>query len=273
MRRIPKFGIILALLAVLCAPLAGPALAAQGRNDQSRLSIGVGLGYNGGDALWSVRDQPIFGTFGSDTADLSRIIRPTIGISFLGVYYPNARYGLSMEIHLIGLGYEDRCHLKTNSGDVDVPLICNNLNGKQSPGTAVAATVGGIVRPFPWAAFQPYVRGNAGLVVSEQSAIRMTATYLSPTDTTQFHDYPVYTDDRPASISPTAAFALGATGFVGRSYQLRVEVKDNLVILKSVEGTTAYEARQPAWQQKVHHIVTLNVGMEVVLEKRRGRRY
>jgi hypothetical protein len=273
MRRLLHLGIVLALLAGLGAPLTGRGLAAQERNDQSRLSVGVGIGYNGGSDLWSVRGQPIFGTFGSDTADLSRIIRPTIGISFLGVYYPDARYGLSMEIHLIGLGYEDRCHLTTNSGDVDVPLICTNLNGKQSPGTAIAATVGGIVRPFPWASFQPYLRGNAGLVVSEQSAIRMTATYLSPTDTTQFHDYPVYTDGHPASISPTAAFALGATGFVGRSYQLRAEVKDNMVILKSVEGTTAYEAREPAWQQKVHHIVTLTVGMEVVLEKRRGRRY
>ncbi|HSN15521.1 MAG TPA: hypothetical protein VLT61_12885, partial [Anaeromyxobacteraceae bacterium] len=85
--------------------LAG-GLAAQGRSDQSRLSFGVGIGYNGGSDLWSVRNQTIFGQFGTDSADLSRIIRPTIGISFLGVYYPNSRLGFTGEVHLIGLGYE-----------------------------------------------------------------------------------------------------------------------------------------------------------------------
>ena len=253
--------------------LAAPRLLAQARSDQSRLSFGIGVGYNGGSDLWSVRDQQIFGAFGTDTADVSRIIRPTIGITFLGVYYPNDRWGMSGEVHLIGLGYEDRCHLKTVSGDGDNPVICTALNGKQSPGTAVAATVGGIYRPFPWTGMQPYVRANAGLVLSEQSAIRMTAVYVSPSDTSQARDYPLYTDGHPTSISPTLALAIGATGFVGRSYQIRTELKDNLVILKEVRGTTAYEAREPAWQQRVHHILTLNIGMEVVLEKRRGRRY
>ena len=252
--------------------LAG-GLAAQGRSDQSRLSFGVGIGYNGGSDLWSVRNQTIFGQFGTDSADLSRIIRPTIGISFLGVYYPNSRIGFTGEVHLIGLGYEDHCTLRTNSGDVDTHRICENLNGKQSPGTAVAGTIGVIVRPFPWSGVQPYVRANTGLVLSEQSTIRMTSTYISASDTTQFADYPVFADAHPTSASPTAAVAVGVTGFVGRAYQLRVEVKDNFVILKEVRGTVAYEAREPAWQQRLHHIITLNVGMEVVLEKRRGRRY
>lgn len=269
MRRLRALLASLALVGLL----AVPRLAAQARSDQSRLSFGIGVGYNGGSDLWSVRDQQIFGAFAIDTADVARIIRPTIGITFLGVYYPNARFGMSGEVHLIGLGYEDRCHLKTASGDGDNPVICTALNGKQSPGTAVAATVGGIFRPFPWTGMQPYVRANAGLVLSEQSAIRMTAIYVSPTDTSQVREYPLYTDDHPTSISPTLALAVGATGFVGRSYQIRTELKDNLVILKEAQGPVVYEAREPAWRQKVHHIFTLNIGMEVVLEKRRGRRY
>ena len=271
MRSIRAVPLALALLVLLAAP----RLVAQARSDQARLSLGIGIGYNGGSDLWSVRDQPIFGAFGTDTADIARIIRPTIGITFLGVYYPNDRVGMSGELHLIGLGYEDHCHLKTSSGDADVPIICTVLNGQQSPGTAVAATVGGIVRPFPWSGLQPYLRANVGLVLSEQSAVRMTAPYFSANDTnhTTPREYPVYTDPHPASISPTMGIALGATGFVGRSYQIRTELKDNLVILKEVQGTVAYEAREPAWKQTVHHIITLNIGMEVVLQKRRGRRY
>lgn len=248
------------------------SLAAQARSDQSRLSFGMSVGYNGGTDLWSVRDQPIFGTFAIDSANVGRSIRPTLGIAFLGVYYPNNRIGFSGEAHLIGLAYEDHCHMTTNSGSVDNQIICTSLNGRQSPGTAVSATVGGMIRPFPWSGLQPYLRGNLGVVVSEQSAVRMTATYI-PSGDSVFHDYPLYTEQRPASISPTGAIAIGATGFVGRSYMVRVEAKDNLVILKEVLGTTQYQAREPAWKQHVHQVLTLSIGMEVVLEKRRGRRY
>ena len=260
-----------ALLFVTCLAVAGP-LGAQARSDQSRLSFGIGLGYNGGSDLWSVRGQPILGAFATDTANLGRIIRPTIGITFLGVYYPNPRWGLSGEIHLIGLAYEDNCVLTSSSGDTDNHRICSALAGKQSPGTAIAGTVGAAFRPFPWIGVQPYLRGNVGLVVSEQSAIRVNAVYRSAADSL-IHDFPIYEDHNPTSISPTVGFALGVTGFISRSSQLRVEVKDNLVILKELTGGVVYLAREPPWQQRLHHIVTLNVGLEVVLEKRRGRRY
>ena len=256
--------------------LAG-GLAAQARSDQARLSFGMAIGYNGGSNLWSVHDQTIFGSFGVDSADVSRIIRPTLGITFLGVYYPNSRIGFTGEIHLIGLAYEDHCSLTTNSGSADTHQICSSINGSQSPGTAVAATVGTILRPFPWAGVQPYFRGNVGLTVSEQSTLRMRANFIEEAcDTTQStcgSTYFLFEDSHPTSVSPTGALAVGITGFVGRGSQLRVEVKDNLVILKEVRGTTAYQAREPPWQQKVHQIFTLSVGMEVVLEKRRGRRY
>jgi hypothetical protein len=248
------------------------SLAAQARSDQSRLSFGIALGYNGGTDLWSVRDQKIQ-TFAIDSADISRLIRPTIGITMIGVYYPNDRVGFTGEAHLIGLGYEDHCHLTTNSGATDNQTICTALNGKQSPGTAVATTVGTIFRPFPWTKMQPYVRGNFGVILSEQSAIRMIATYYSTTDTQNVAQYNVYNEKHPASMTPTGALAFGVAGFIGRAYLLRVEAKDNFVILKTVTGTTQFANREPPWKQHMHQVLSLSVGMEVVLEKRRGRRY
>lgn len=259
------------LLSATLLAFAG-SLGAQARSDQSRLSFGVGLGYNGGTDLWSIHDQKIRAGLGIDSADVSRIIRPTIGVTFLGVYYPDAHWGLSGEVHLIGLAYEDHCRLTTNSGTADNKLICDNINGKQSPGTAVSATVGGSYRPFAWTGVQPYLRGNLGLTLSEQSALRTRATYV-PSGDSVYHDYLLLEDSRPTTISPTWALATGITGFIGRSTQLRVEVKDNFVILKEARGTVEFEAREPPWQQTVHQVVTLSVALEVVLEKRRGRRY
>lgn len=269
MRRLalPCLALLLLPLA-LGACLASPA-AAQERRDQSRLSFGVGLGYNGGTDLWTIKDQGIFDVFAVDSATLGRTVRPTIGVTFLGVYYPNDRWGFSGEAHLIGLAYEDHCRLTTASGSTFNQQICTGLNGKASPGTAVAMTAGGIFRPFPFIGMQPYVRANLGFIFSEQSAIQMSTAYPSAPDSF----YTVYTDHHPGSVTPTAAFAAGATGFVGRSYQIRVEAKDNFIDVKRVTGTTVTQGFEPAWKRRFSHVWTLSVGFEVVLEKRRGRRY
>lgn len=249
--------------------LAAP-LRAQARSDQARLSFGVGLGYNGGTSLWTIRDQVIFGQFADDSAIVGRRVRPTIGVTFIGVYYPNDHWGITGEAHLLGLGYEDHCVLTTNSGSPDTRSVCTNLNGKQTPGTAVATTVGGTYRPFPFTGMQPYIRANLGLVVSEQSSIDMGTIFKQDSNIVF---YPMYIDDHHSSLSPTAALAVGATGFIGRGYQLRVEVKDNFVDMKQVVRPTNGPGFEPAWERHFHQVYTLSVALEVVLEKRRGRRY
>jgi hypothetical protein len=70
------------------------------------------------------------------------------------------------------------------------------------------------------------------------------------------------------------ALAGGMTAFVGRSYQLRFEVKDNVVSLEHVTGTVPPGVlAEPSSVRKLHHVFSLTIGLEVVLEKKRGRRY
>ena len=259
------------LLALLALPLLAPALAAQARSDQSRLSIGVGVGYNGGTDLWSVTGQPIAAQLAVDSASIGRKIRPTIGITFVGAYYPNDRFGYTGEIHLLGLGYEDRCRLETNSGSAPNAQVCNGLKGTQTPGTAVAATIGALFRPFPWNDIQPYVRANAGLLVSQQSAVRMRSEWVE--DTTTIHTYFVFEDDHPASVAPVGALAAGFTAFIGRSYQMRVEAKDNFVSVEEVTGTVDSQGDEPTSRRVMRQVFSVSLAFEVVLEKRRGRRY
>jgi hypothetical protein len=251
--------------------LAGSA-AAQRRSDQARLSFGLGIGFNGQSSMWRIDGQPLNDSFfNSDTATVSRDVRSTIGIAFTGVYYPNDHWGISGEAHLIGLGFVDGCTLRTNSGSIRNQQVCTALQGQESPGTAVAATVGGIYRPFQWSEFQPYVRLNVGLLVSQQSAIRMRATIVN--DSGQLVDYYVFEDPHPASITPTMAIGGGMTAFVSRAYQIRFEMKDNIVSLEHVTGTVPQPFDTPTSERKIHHILSLTIGLEVVLEKKRGRRY
>lgn len=259
--------VLLLALALTAAPVF-----AQARSDQSRLTFGIGLGYNGSAEVWAIDGQPLLDDDKVDTASFSRSVRPTIGITFLGTYFPSQRWGVVGEIHLLGLAYEDTCALQTNSGSGINPLICQDIQGTTSPGTAVAATVGGIYRPFPWEDVQPYLRADVGLLLSQQSAIRMRGTYQDPA-TDSLVDYFVYQDNEPASIRPAFGLAGGLTAFISRSYQVRLEGKDNLVIVEQVAGTVPIPNAEPPTTTSLRHVFSLTIAVEVVLEKRRGRRY
>ncbi|MEO6066498.1 MAG: hypothetical protein ABJB33_04920 [Gemmatimonadota bacterium] len=255
---------------LLLLSLASPA-AAQRRGDQARLSFGIGLGYNGATDIWHVDAQELIDNLARDTASIFRNVRPTIGITFIGVYYPDPHWGLTGEAHLIGLGYSDGCMLRSSSGSSQNQQVCTSINGNDSPGTAVAMTVGGIYRPFAWTDIQPYLRANIGLLVSQQSAIRMKGTFTRPDS--QGVDYYVYQDKHPASVAPAAGLAAGITAFVGRSYQMRFEVKDNLVSLEHVLAAVSFPSAEPRSERRLHHVFSMTVAVEVVLERKRGRRY
>lgn len=254
----------LALVAAVATPLS-----AQQRSDQSRLSFGVGLGYNGGTTLWNIPFQPMQIDGNVDTVDLTRRARPTIGITFLGAYYPNSTIGFTAEAHLVGLGHEDRCFIRSTPAYARNQEVCTNINGRQTRGSSSALTVGAMVRPFPWAALQPYLRANVGFLAEQQSGTRMLTTYFDGGEVT----YIFYVDNDVTSMRPMAALAGGATAFVGRSYQVRLELKDNIVPLEEVTGATGGPNTVPDSRVVYRHVPSFSVALEVVLEKRRGRRY
>ncbi len=254
----------LALVAVVAAPLS-----AQQRSDQARLSFGVGVGYTGGTTLWNVPFQPMVIDGNVDTVDLTRRARPSISITFLGAYYPNARIGFTAEAHLVGLGHEDRCFVRSTPAYTFNQEVCTNINGRQTRGSASALTVGAMVRPLPWAALQPYLRANVGFFADQQSGSQMLATYFSGEEIT----YIFYNDNDATTMRLMAALAGGATAFIGRSYQVRFEVKDNIVPLEEVTGPTGGPNTTPDSRVVYRHVPSFTIALEVVLEKRRGRRY
>lgn len=259
----------LPLIAALLA-LHAPALAAQ-TADQARLVFSVGLGQTtGGGELWQVDRQP----FNGDTLALSRSFRRTLNISFGATYFPGNNLGLNAEAHLLGLGSRDGCAIVSteNPPGTLTQDACRNINVKKRGASSGSLSLGLVYRIMSRAAIHPYVRANAGMVVSQESFLKLVAT--TPGSGGVLADSPIYLDDSPDNIQPYFSFGGGVVAALGKGYQVRFEVRDNWVRIPVVTGpTSGAPAFTPANATQGRHVLSFSVGFDVVLERKRGRRY
>ncbi len=259
----------LAVVAALAA-LSASALAAQ-TGDQARLVFSIGLGQTtGGGELWRVGRQP----FNGDTIAVSRSFRRSFNISFGGTYYPNDNLGFNAEAQLLGLGTRDGCTVVSAAPPDSVAAGgCNSLNSKERGTSSGSLSLGLVYRVFSRSPIYPYVRANVGMVVSQESFLQMVATVPGSSPGT-IADLPVYLDDSPSNIQPYFSFAGGVVTTISRGYQLRFEVRDNWVRVPVVTGpTSGAPAFTPPHASQGRHVLSFLLGFEVVLERKRGRRY
>lgn len=243
--------------AVTLASMLLPApLIAQATADRARLAFSVGIGQtSGGGTLWFVGEQPI--ALG-DTVAITRQFRRSFAVAFAGTYFPGKSVGLAVEAQLLGLGTTDRCQVVAWSGGTTTPGICSEIDGSRRPATSVAASVGGIFRIASDQPIHPFVRANVGLVMSPQSFIKV---------------FPVYDDDGGTTLHPYLSFGGGAVVVIGRGYQFRVELRDNWVTVPRVSAATGAPGIVPRTSSVGKHLLSFLVGFDVVLERKRGRRY
>jgi opacity protein-like surface antigen len=261
----------LSLVATLVA-LSAPALAAQ-TTDQARLVFSVGLGQtSGGGQLWRVGNQPL-GT--GDTVTVNRAFRNSLNISFSGTYFPNDNLGFNAEAQLLGLGTRDGCtivSLAQPDSLTDTDEVCSSLNSKKRGTSSGTLSVGVVYRVFSRSPIYPYVRANVGMLVSQESFLKMVATIGGSGNT--LVDKPVYLDDSPDNLQPYFSFGGGIVTAIGRGYQLRFEVRDNWVRVPVVTGpTSGAPAFVPTHASQGRHVISFVLGFDVVLERKRGRRY
>lgn len=270
---LPAAAVVLLSAVVLPAPAA-----AQATRDQARIVITVAPGYIIGNDLWSVRGQPLVDTDDSgpvvDPVNLSREIRPTFGVAFAGAYYPGDHVGFVAEALLLGLGYSDRCRPVGTMQSARNALACEAIDGGEKAASAVALTGGVVYRIHSRRTIAPYARANLGLVLSSQSSIRTTARINPANDgITESIDVPVYRDARDTRLTPAIALGLGFTAALAPGYQLRWELRDNITGVHVVDGPTVVSAVEPETSVEFRHLIGMTIGLDVVLERRRGRRY
>jgi hypothetical protein len=262
--------------AVMSAGLALTALTSAVRaqtRDQARIAFTITAGYVLPRELWSVGRQPVSDApLPSDTFAIGRRIRPTVSFGFSGIYFPGNHLGWVGEAYLIGLGFEDRCSLVYASGSSRNRQACASIDQSEKAATAVALNGGLVYRVASRAIVSPYVRAAGGILFTTQSSIRMIGQFPS-VDTGEPVDAVIYPDNHDSRVTPTAVLGLGFTSALGRGYQLRWEVRDNIATVRAVTGATLEDGTPPPTATRVKHLISFNLGFDVVLERRRGHRY
>jgi hypothetical protein len=262
------------VLATLVFGLAvPPALAGQATADEARLVFSVGIGQtSGGGTLWAVGKQPLIVDASTiDTLAVSRGFRRNLTAVFSGTYFPGSHLGLNAEAQLLGLGSVDKCSVFTGQGGSLTPEVCNSIDGHKRSATSVALSVGALYRVGSTQPIHPYGRANFGLVISEQSFTKMAGRH-----TTSLGEAAVlvlYDDPQTNTVQPFVSFGGGVVAVIGRGYQLRFEVRDNWVRVPAITEATVRQGLVPDTHTVGKHLLSFILAFDVVLERKRGRRY
>lgn len=258
----------LAALAVLAAPAA-----AQATRDQARLVFTIFGAYNGGGDLWEVGVQPVrfpgFDPSEVDSLALSRKLDAGIGVGVSATYFPGQVIGYIGEVSLLGTGYEDGCELISPPTNSTGEVACSGLDGAEKGASMVLLSVGVVARAMSQGIVSPYLRAGVGVGIGSQSSLRM----LAPTDGTQGEVFLVYDDDTNTRVTPALLLGAGVTAQIATGLQLRAEARDNITGFAAVTGPTVIDGRVPPHETQYKHIWTVSIGMDIVLERKRGRRY
>jgi hypothetical protein len=248
--------------------VARPATAQT--HDEARLTVGVALGYIGGSSLWSVDNQPIFDIAG-DTArlNLHRRLGANLTLSAQGAYYASPHWGYTAEFTYVGLGTEDNCELASTENSPPSPEACAALNGTNRPASAVSLMGGVVWRPWSRSAYQPYLRGIAGAAVVPRSTLQMASTFGPELE----NRLEIYIEDNSHMVRPSATFGAGISTAPNAGYQLTLEARGTAAIIPVVTGPTLHQIMRPPSESRVKIFPSFLVGLNIVLEKRRGRRY
>jgi opacity protein-like surface antigen len=238
--------------------------------DQARLVFTVSAGVVGGGDLWSSSPQAVRFIDPADTFALARRIRSTLAVGFGGAYFAGENLGFSAEGFLVGLGFEDSCRHIFLSGSGEAATACGSLQGKRKAATSVNLSGGTIFRVNSRKRLSPYARANLGLVFSSQSSLRTEGQIPTAEGLT---DLIVYADDKTSRVDPSLAVGAGVTFAVAKGYQIRWEVRDNIVGVQRVTNTIPQVGSVPPHERVFKHLFSMTFGFDVVLERSRGRRY
>lgn len=272
MRRLPVRSTVALFGALLL--VAPPAVGAQATHDQSRLVVGIAGGYVGGSDLWSVDGQRILtnNPFTPDLFRLTRRIRSNVTMVGQATWFPGSNYGYTVEMGYLGLGTADSCTLQSASGDPLNRLACGAINGTDRPASAVAFGAGMVARPASRSYFQPYARATTGFALMPRSTVGMIGT-IGAGDQNTDTAFTVYPRENGSDVKLTGTLALGVATSANPGYQFRLEFRNSWVRLPIVTGTSEYQGVLPPVRTVWKSLPSLVFGMDIVLEKRRGRRY
>jgi hypothetical protein len=271
------------LLACCCFATAGVAQTPS----QPNVILTIFGGVVTGNSLWSVGRQPICVLNTSDdncssafdTLRLTRDATSSLLAGLQGTYFTGPHVGYTAEVFYLGLPLDDGCTgIFFNPDPGADPAYgprneqtCTNI-AAASPSTSAIAFFGGIVfRAAASRALSPYVRGSLGVVTYSTGTVELSGVFVQSGNV---RSRAIIVDDNPKKIAFSGQLAAGMTVRLGPGYQFRFELRDVLVPLVRVTGPAVLaNGLQAPTATKLFHQAALIMGVDVVLEKKRGRRY
>lgn len=259
------------LLLVLGCPLHTSTAHAQRARDEARLTIGVGVLYSGGGGtLWSVGRQPVLDAAGTDTLGISRSLSGGLGLSFAGAYYPSSYYGFTGELLVARVTASDDCYHVSPGPTNYATDLCGSLSNGEVRTSSAALTAGIAIRPGLRGAAQPFARAAGGFMVMQESFAGMGGLVRRGSE---YAAASVYRDEGGTFTSPYLTFGVGFSADLSPGWQGRVEVRDVWFQLPEISGPTPRQGVEPRVGTRGHHRLTFMVSVDVLLERKRGRRY
>lgn len=270
-------------LALTCA-LSATAAAQTGQ--ESNLVLTVLAGTSTGHSLWAVGKQPlcVFDALNQctsqyDTLGLSRSVGSSLVLGAAATYFVSPHVGLHLEMSYLGLPVESACTALFLNPDPTGPggteqrrngQLCDDIQGQAAQGGAIAIFGGVTVRAASRRTFSPYVRGNVGIVNQPHSSIAMSGLFVSGNGSVI--ERLVIANPSPRNTALMFGAAVGFTSPLGTGYQFRFEVRDVVTSMERLLGSVNGLGAGPTATRTYHH-VALTLGLDVVLERTRGRRY
>jgi opacity protein-like surface antigen len=256
-------------LAAVAALLVIPSTTAvaQKTGDEARIIFTVSGAYIASKGLWAVSDQPVQDPPSVDTFVLTRNISPTFGVGFSGAYFPGSSVGFTGDLLLLGLGYDDSCRIAGTPQSLQNVEVCDDIEEQDQSAAAVTVSAGANFRFFSREPISPFLRANVGVLFSNQSSVLTQGVTDSRLLVT------IYDDEKRSRVSPGLSLGAGATMAISRGYHLRWEVRDNIVGIEAVTGPVAVQGQVPPHERVYKHMFSVLIGVDVILERSRGRRY
>jgi hypothetical protein len=285
-------------LAVRCAALcalaamAGPVRAmAQQAPFESQLifSIAGGVSSAGGQ-LWDVQHQPIY-VIGSsapaefDSVGLARFLRPGIAVSLGATLMRSRHVGFTAEVAYFDLASEERCTAPA-AFKPDPPAnenlnaqACSNAQGLHVPTSVIGIQLGAAWRFVSEGRVHPYVRGSVGVGLLGNSYVLTNGNVVAPTNCSASNSICTLTlldGESTPEMGLIGTLAAGASIMISPGYRFRFEARDLIAELPTPQHAAPPSANgvpvAPV-SDVLRHIPVFTVGLDVVLERRRGRRY
>ena len=222
-----RIRVLVSLLGIAIALPVLPA-SAQRTGDRARLVFTVSGAYIGGRGLWTVPSQQVADPPLVDDFFLSRSINGTLGASLSAAYLPREHVGFTGEVFMVGLGYEDSCRLNTPVQSGQNQAVCQDIDRQDRSAAAVVLAGGLLFRTASRELISPFARVQAGILIANQSPIRMEGN--APPLVV------IYADDRDTRVTPALALGVGATVPMGKGFGVRWEVRDQIIGIDRVTG-------------------------------------